>query len=98
MYKVIVSESVDTMLQNHIGFISKVSPAAAERFLDEFSEVVQQLQTAPKQFPWYDNPILPEHTYRKALFSKWYKVVFSICEGNNTVYVDAAVDGRSQNA
>ena len=94
-YKVILAKEVDSMLLSHAEFISRVSVPATKRFIEEFADIMERLQTAPGQFPWIDNPNLPEHTYRKALFAKWYKVVFSVEEGKKTVYVDAVVDGRS---
>lgn len=94
-YKVLLAKSVDEMLLRHTEFISRVSIPAAEQFLAEFEEVVGQLKTAPAQFPWDTNPNLPEHTYRKALFAKWYKAVFSIDEDKQAVFLDAVVDGRS---
>ena len=96
--KVLLAKSVDEMLLRHTEFISRVSIPAAEQFLAEFEEVVGQLKTAPAQFPWDTNPNLPEHTYRKALFAKWYKAVFSIDEDKQAVFLDAVVDGRSSGA
>ena len=97
-YKVLLAKSVDEMLLRHTEFISRVSIPAAEQFLAEFEEVVGQLKTAPAQVPWDTNPNLPEHTYRKALFAKWYKAVFSIDEDKQAVFLDAVVDGRSSGA
>lgn len=94
-YKVILAKGVDGMLLRHTEFISRVSISAAERFLAEFEGVVERLQVAPAQFPWDINPNLPEHVYRKASFAKWYRVVFSVDEKIQAVYLDAVVDSRS---
>ena len=88
---VIFDPALDRMLLQHTEFISRVSVPAAERFLDEFEAVIQRLSENPYQFPSCDDPNLAD-TYRKAVFAKWYKMIFSV-EGN-TVYIDAVVDGR----
>lgn len=90
-FKVIFDPALDQMLLKHTEFISRVSVPAAERFLDEFEAVIQRLSENPYQFPSCDDPNLAD-TYRKAVFAKWYKMIFSV--EDNTVYVDAVVDGR----
>lgn len=90
-FKVIFDPALDRMLLQHTEFISRVSVPAAERFLDEFEAVIQRLSENPYQFPSCDDPNLAD-TYRKAVFAKWYKMIFSV--EDDTVYVDAVVDGR----
>ena len=90
-FKVIFDPALDQMLLQHTEFISRVSVPAAERFLDEFEAVIQRLSENPYQFPNCDDPNLAD-TYRKAFFAKWYKMIFSV--EDDTVYVDAVVDGR----
>ena len=90
-FKVIFDPALDRMLLQHTEFISRVSVPAAERFLDEFEAVIQRLSDNPYQFPSCDDPNLAD-TYRKAVFAKWYKMIFSV--EDDTVYVDAVVDGR----
>ena len=88
---VIFAPALDRMLLQHTEFISRVSVPAAERFLDEFEAVIQRLSENPYQFPSCDDPNLAD-TYRKAVFAKWYKMIFSV--EDDAVYVDAVVDGR----
>ena len=90
-FKVIFDPALDRMLLQHTEFISRVSVPAAERFLAEFEAVIQRLSENPYQFPSCDDPNLAD-TYRKAVFAKWYKMIFSV--EDDTVYVDAVVDGR----
>lgn len=90
-FKVIFDPALDQMLLQYTEFISRVSVPAAERFLDEFEAVIQRLSENPYQFPSCDDPNLAD-TYRKAVFAKWYKMIFSV--EDNAVYVDAVVDGR----
>lgn len=90
-FKVIFDPALDQMLLQHTEFISRVSVPAAERFLDEFEAVIQRLSENPYQFPSCDDINLAD-TYRKAVFAKWYKMIFSV--EDDAVYVDAVVDGR----
>ena len=92
-YQVRVFPHVNSQLVRHASFIANVSKSAAIRFRNAFAETLKELKDNPYQFPSCDDPNLPPDVYRKALFAKWYKVVFYV-EGN-TVYVDAVVDGRS---
>ncbi len=93
-YTVKVHPRLGGQLIRHAEFISNVSKPAAIRFYKEFSGILRQLSTNPYQFPLYDDPNLPPNIYRKALFAKWYKVVFYI--EDDLVFVDAVVDGRSR--
>ena len=93
-YKVIVAHCVHTMLLQHIAFIARVSVPAAKRFREEFAGVLKALSENPFQFPPYEDPNLPEDTYRGAFFAKWYKVVFSVSD--KVVYLDAVIDCRAE--
>lgn len=92
-YQVKVFPHVKNQLVRHASFIANVSKPAALRFRKEFAETLKELKENPYRFPLYDNPNLPPDLYRKALFAKWYKVVFYV--ENSCVYVDAVVDARS---
>jgi len=94
-YRVILAPELDGMLLSHVRFIANVSVPAAKRFRTEYAEIIKRIADNPYQFPEYENPALPKGIYRKALFAKWYKAVFYV-EGD-TVYLDAVVDGRSEN-
>ena len=88
---VIFDPALDQMLLKHTEFISRVSVPAAERFVEDFEAITRRLSEHPYQFPSCDDPNLAD-TYRKAIFAKWYKMIFSV--EDDTVYVDAVVDGR----
>ena len=94
LHQIEFSPQIAEILVRHAEFIARVSVPAARCFRQEFAAVMQRLEQAPLQFPPYDDERLPEGVYRKAVFAKWYKVVFSI-EGM-TVHVDAVVDGRQK--
>lgn len=91
-YQVKINPRLGSHLAQHAEFIARVSKPAAIRFRKEFSEILERLADNPFQFPVYDDPNLPPEFYRKALFAKWYKVVFYVEQ--SIVYVDAVVDGR----
>lgn len=91
-YTVIPASRVDSQLLRHIRFLGKVSLPAARRFRMEYSALLDRLEENPFQFPPDTDPNLPEGLYRKALFARWYKVLFMV--EDKTVYLDAVVDCR----
>lgn len=95
-YTVIVSRRADEMLIRHARFLAQVRVSAAKRMAAEFSEILDTLEENPFLFPRETDYDLPGETYRKALFSKWYKAIFSVSE--DTVYLDAVLDCRQENA
>ncbi len=94
-YTVIVSRRADEMLIRHARFLAQVRISAAKRMTAEFSKVLDTLEQNPFQFPIETDYNLPGGAYRKALFSKWYKAIFSVSE--NIVYLDAILDCRQDN-
>jgi plasmid stabilization system protein ParE len=93
-YSVILSSRVEAQLLQHTEFLARVSIPAAKRFRAEYARMLDRLEDNPHQFPLETDPNLPADRYRKALFAKRYKALFSIAEG--TVYLDAVVDCRQQ--
>lgn len=91
-YKIIFSAGLDAMMLRHANFLSRVSLPAVKRFRTGFSDIVKRISKNPYQFPPYENQAFPSGAYRKALFAKWYQVVF--CVDGDTVYLEAVVDGR----
>ena len=94
-YTVIVSRRADDMLIRHARFLAQVRVSAAKRMTAEFAKVLDTLEQNPFQFPPELDYTLPDGAYRKALFSKWYKAIFSVAE--NTVYLDAVLACRQDN-
>lgn len=92
-YQVLLHPRLSIQLTQHAEFIARVSRPAAQRFRAEFAALLKRLADNPFQFPHYDDPNLPAELYRKAVFAKWYKVVFYVEDMD--VYVDAVVDGRA---
>ena len=91
-YEVIVSRRADEMLVQHARFLARVSVPAAERMVSEFESVLDALEDNPYQYPVDNDYNLPKGAYRKALFCKWYKALFSV--SGSKVYLDAVVDCR----
>lgn len=94
-YTVIVSRRADQMLVTHARFLAQVSPSAARKMAAGFSEILDALERNPYQFPVEEDYDLPRGVYRKALFCKWYKALFSLDE--DTVYLDCVLDCRQDN-
>ena len=94
-YQIILSSRVDAQLLQHTEFLARVSLPAAKRFRAEYAKILDRLEDNPYQFPPETDMSLPEGLYRKALFAKRYKALFSV--ENHTVYLDAVVDCRQQN-
>lgn len=91
-FRVTIAKRVDIMLVQHAAFIANVSKSAAQRFLNEFNGIINRLTDSPEVYQLDTDPNLPEGRYRRAIFMKWYKVVYKICE--DTVYIDAIIDIR----
>ena len=91
-YEVIVSRRADAMLIQHAKFLARVSVPAAKRMVSEFELILDSLENNPYQYPVDDDCNLPKGMYRKALFCKWYKVLFIVNDGK--VFLDAVVDCR----
>ena len=94
IYTVQVSRRADSMMQEHVLFLSEVNIAAAERLLDEYTERVIGLKNIPTRYPRLDDPSVPVGKYRKLHLCERYLLLFQIRE--NTVYVDYVVDCRQQ--
>jgi len=94
-YTVIVSRRADRMPVAHARFLAQVSPTAARRVASEFAKILDTLETSPFQFPVEEDYNLPKGAYRKALFCKWYKAIFSV--SGDKVYLDAVLDCRQDN-
>lgn len=95
-YTVIVSRRADAMLVRHTRFLANVSVPAAKGLVAEFEKVLDSLEDNPFQFPVETDYELPPGKFRKALFSKRYKALFTV-EGEN-VYLDAVLDCQQDNA
>lgn len=95
-YMVIVSGQADQMLVSHVKFLAQVSISAAKRLTSDFGQVLKQMEENPYIFPIEEDYNLPRGVYRKAVFSKRYKILFLII--GDSVYIDAVIDCRQDNS
>lgn len=91
-YTVVFASRVDAQLLKHTEFLARVSVPAAKTFRNAFAQILEELETNPFRFPTETDSNLPKGVYRKALFAKQYKALFSVV--GSTVYLDAVVDCR----
>lgn len=89
-YDVIVSRKADEMLVSHARFLAQVRIPAAKVLRQEFYSVLVRLKDNPFQFQLEEDLGLPGGKYRRVVFAKRYKAVFSVFE--NSVFVDAIID------
>lgn len=91
-YNVFISKKAKDMLLLHLRFLSQVSISAAKILTKEFSEILDKLASNPFQFQEEVDLNLPRGKYRRAVFLRRYKVVFTVSE--HDIYVDAIIDCR----
>ena len=91
-YTIRFGSRVDAMLLRHTAFLARVSVSAAKKLRTDFARILREIEDNPYQFPIDTDLNLPDGIYRKALFSKRYKALFSV--SGDIVYLDAVVDCR----
>ena len=91
-YSVIISEKAKKMLVSHAAFLAEVSPAAADKLVDDFQATALSLQNMPGRCPWFSGAYISKHQYRYIVFSKRYMLIYQIVD--KTVYVDYCIDCR----
>jgi plasmid stabilization system protein ParE len=94
-YQIIFAKRVEIMVLRHMEFLTRVSVPAAKAFYKEFEDTLRRMKEDPYQFPPEDDLNLPDGQYRKAIFAKRYKAIFTV--ERETVYLDAVVDCRMDN-
>jgi plasmid stabilization system protein ParE len=86
------------MFSEHVRFLKRESPSAAQRLVSGYRKSLQRLAENPLQFPVADQldvQDIPPNTYRKCLFEDRYKALFRL-EGNEVLVV-AVIDSRREN-
>jgi plasmid stabilization system protein ParE len=91
-YKVIFSERATDMLIQHVHFIAKVSPEAADKLRGEIIEASRSFQSLPERHLGLLDPGLPTNKYRKMIISKRYCLVYQMKD--ETVHIDYILDCR----
>ncbi len=75
-YQITVANRVRDDLLEQAAFVSRVSLSGARRYHREYLKILARLEENPFQFPVDLEIDLPGRTYRKAIFAKWFKVLF----------------------
>ena len=91
-YSVIVSDRSAAMLKNHVGFMARVSPNAAEKLRRRMIDEIKSLSFMPQSCPWFNHAEIPKNKYRKKLVAKRYLLIFQI--KGDTVFLDYILDCR----
>lgn len=86
------TETAWDMLIMHACFLANVSVSAANRLIDSFVEMTDNLSAMPERNPWLENDAIPFRKYRKLLFGKYYMALYEI--QGNVVYITVVVDCR----
>lgn len=94
-YKVLVSGAARNMLTEHIAFLAKVNPAAAQRLRREIMDGIDALVEMPERYPYLDATDRGD-PYRKMVISHRYLVLYLV--DGDTVWVEHILDGRQENA
>lgn len=90
--RVITASRVPSQVKSHVQFLLNVSIRAAKAFRNDLNKTLIEIQSNPFQFP-YDTAFDDEDLkYRKAVFSKRYKILFFV--ENDDIHIDAVVDCR----
>ena len=90
-YKVSISSEARQMLREHVYFLARVNPDAAENLRKEIIANIRSLEKMPERFPFFE-PENRKSAYRKMFVPNWYLVLYLI-EGDN-VYVEYVLDCR----
>lgn len=93
-YQVLISEQAGEMLIQHVRFLAKVSPFAADKLRIDIIEAAKFLQEFPERGFWLSDPALPANKYRKLLVDKRYLLIYKVKD--DTVYIDYLVDCRQE--
>ena len=90
-YKVSISGEARQMLREHVYFLARVNPDAAENLRKEIVANIRSLEKMPERFPFFE-PENRKSAYRKMFVPNRYLVLYLI-EGDN-VYVEYVLDCR----
>ena len=90
-YRVVVSGEARRMLTEHVFFLARVNPEAAERLREKIMDAIRSLETMPERYPYLD-PEDRRSPYRKMVAKEHHLVIYVVQD--NTVYVEYVIDGR----
>ena len=94
-FSIVISEDALSTLDQHAGFLARVSKNAAIKMVDQILNDIDSLAKLPERCPFYENPFVPNNRYRRMVSGKRYLILYEI--SGDTVYVDYILDGRQEN-
>ena len=91
-YNMVISSLAWKMLDKNEQFLNRFNRYAANKIREEFTDTLREIKRNPFLFSFDESDSLPDRKYRRALFGKWYKVIFEV--EDSTIYINAVVDCR----
>ena len=90
-YQVAISGEARRMLTEHVFFLARINPEAANKLKDKIMAAIRSLDTMPERYPYLD-PDDRRSPYRKMVVPNNHLVIYTI--QGDTVYVEYVLDGR----
>jgi plasmid stabilization system protein ParE len=90
-YKVAISGEARRMLTEHVFFLARVNPAAAEKLKNRILESIRSLETMPERYPYLD-PDDRRSPYRKMPVPDKHLIIYTV--QGDTVFVEYVLDDR----
>ena len=91
-YRMVISPLAWDRVRRNQWVLDGFNPTYSNRVRRELSDTLREIRQNPYLFPLDESDGLPEKKYRRALFAKWYKIIYQVTE--NTIYVNTVVDCR----
>ncbi len=83
---IFISDKAKLELYSHSFYKRKYSKSAYKKFLEDFDSSIQSLLIFPYMYP----KVSKNSSYRKILFNKKYKILYSI--KNDCIYIDSIIN------
>ena len=91
-YRMVMSPLAWNALKRYQWSLEQFDRNFARRMRQEFSDTLREIQENPFLFSSDESIGMADKQYRRALFAKWYKIVYQVKD--NTIYVNLVVDCR----
>lgn len=90
-YKIVISSEAYRMLTEHMFFMAKVNPEAADNLKVKIMNAIRSLETMPERFPYLDQDDR-RSLYRKMPVPDKHLIIYIVHDG--TVFVEYILDCR----
>ena len=94
-YNIIIDKEAFQMLDNHLLFLTRVSPKSAKSLKQTFINALRTLEYNPDYFPIWQPDFETYKSYHNILIKKRYLVIYYIEKDN--IFVDYLLDCRMDN-